>query len=313
MQAVFETIKLIIGSVSVADIIDILIVAYLIYKIVVFVRDSRAQFLIKGVAILGLAYLLSLLLGLQMVSYIVDIIVRNGAIALIIIFQPELRNGLERVGRSKITFSSLFSRNDDAVWRSEMLSTITSVVEAMRVLQLKKMGALVVFERDVVLSDIIRTGTTVDAVPSAAVISNIFFNKAPLHDGAVIIRGNRVHSAGCILPLTQNADLGVNVGTRHRAAIGMSENSDAVVVVLSEETGNLSVTCGGEIHTYTTPAELTSELMRVLLPEDKSDDGLSDLPFFQRMGKRISRAFGGKKAKAPAEQSSDSEEVNGNE
>ena len=268
----FETVWLVIKQIGVNDIIDIAIVAFLIYKAIVFIRDSRVQLLVKGIIVIAAAYAVSELLRLQMMSSIVELIIRNAPIALLVIFQPELRGVLERMGRTRPSVSSIFTKEDHSKERSDTLATVSAVVESFRVLQLKKMGALVVFEREVLLSDIIKTGTVVEAKPSAALLSNIFFNKAALHDGAVVIRNNKVYAAGCILPLTQNTKLGVSVGTRHRAAIGMSENSDAVSVVLSEETGLLSIAVDGELKRFATPAELSDELMRILIPEDKPDE-----------------------------------------
>lgn len=306
MAAFFQNVKLVIEQMGINDIIDIAIVAFLIYKLITFVRDSRVQLLVKGIIIIAAAYAVSLLLNLQMMTSVVQIIIQNAVIAALIVFQPEIRNALERMGRSRLQVASIFSRDDKSVERGEMLSTISSVVEAYRLLQIKKMGALVVFEREVLLSEITKTGTVVDARPSASLLSNIFFNKAALHDGAVVIRENRVYAAGCILPLTHNTELGVSVGTRHRAALGISENSDAVAVVLSEETGLLSVAVGGELKRFATPAELTEELMRVLLPKDENDEDKSGI-----IG-RIKRLFKKKskdKEKDIPEQSSDGEEA----
>ncbi|MBP3414426.1 MAG: diadenylate cyclase CdaA [Clostridia bacterium] len=306
MAAFFQNVKLVIEQMGINDIIDIAIVAFLIYKLITFVRDSRVQLLVKGIIVIAAAYAVSLLLNLQMMTSVVQIIIQNAVIAALIVFQPEIRNALERMGRSRLSVASIFSRDDKSVERGEMLSTISSVVEAYRLLQIKKMGALVVFEREVLLSEITKTGTVVDARPSASLLSNIFFNKAALHDGAVVIRNNRVHAAGCILPLTHNTELGVSVGTRHRAALGISENSDAVAVVLSEETGLLSVAVGGELKRFATPAELTEELMRVLLPMDENDEDKSG--FIGRI-KRLFKKKSNNKTGDTQEQSSDREEA----
>lgn len=267
LETLLETTKFLFANIQITDLIDIVIVAFLIYKCITFMYDSRAQFLIKGIAIVAAAYFASLMLNLNMLRYIVDLIIRNGALAMIVIFTPELRQGLERVGRSRLSVFSIFGRSQGDAWRTETTNTITSVVESLRQLQEQKMGALVVFEREIRLTDIIRTGTKVDARPGVQIIANIFYDKAPLHDGAVIIRDNRVYAAGCILPLSQNSALPVSLGTRHRAALGMSENSDAVVAVLSEETGNFSVAHNHSLETFKTVAELSGELVRILLPD----------------------------------------------
>lgn len=267
LNGVMEGTKILLSEFRWNDLVDIAIIAYIIYKLLVFIRDSRALLVVKGVLIIMGAYAVAYILRLQMVSYIIDFIVRNAAIALLFVFQPEIRNVLEKMGRSKFSVSAIFNRDDDEIKRGETLSTISSVVESTRVLQRQGMGALIVFEREVKLNDIINTGTPVDAIPNVAVIANIFFNKAPLHDGAVVIRNNRVCAAGCILPLTQNKDIDPDLGTRHRAAIGMSENSDAIVVVVSEETGRISVTNNGEITSSYDPTDLSEKLISLLLPQ----------------------------------------------
>ncbi|MBE6764299.1 MAG: diadenylate cyclase CdaA [Clostridia bacterium] len=303
MRAFFDTVKLVLQQIGPNDILDIAIVAFLIYKVVAFVRDSRVQLLVKGIIVIAVSYAFSLLLHLQMMTSIVELVIQNAAIVLLIVFHPEIRGALERMGRSKLSVASIFTKDDKSVERGETIATISSVVESFRILQKDKMGALVVFEREVLLSDIIKTGTVIDARPSAPILSNIFFNKAALHDGAVVIRGNKVYSAGCILPLTQNTELGVSFGTRHRAGIGISENSDAVAVILSEETGMFSVAIEGALKRFATPAELSEELMRVLLPEDKQIE--------QRMGwlARIIK----KETKADDEPSSAGEEAKSGE
>lgn len=263
-----EIVQRLVTYFTVYDFLDILIVSFLVYYLIVFIRDTRAQQLMKGILVIVIAYTLASWLKLNTLLYIIEVIINNGILAVIIIFQPELRSFLERMGRSKLSVSSLFAVSaEDA--NEAQLNAINGVVEAFRTLQKQKMGALVVFERDDMLNYIAATGTQVDSMPTAGVIANIFFNKAPLHDGAMIIRNGRVHSAGCILPLTQNNNISMELGTRHRAAIGMSENSDSVVVVLSEETGQLSIAINGDLRRFSTVTEFTSVLMQVLLPESE--------------------------------------------
>ena len=286
-NGVMEGAKILLSEFRWNDLADIIIIAFIFYKLLVFIRDSRAQLVFKALLIIFGAYLVAYILKLQMVSYMVDIIIRNAAIALLFVFQPEIRNVLERIGRSKLSsVTSIFNRDDDEIKRGETLNTISNVVECTRVLQRQGMGALIVFEREVRLNDIVGTGTLVDAMPNVAVIANIFFNKAPLHDGAVIIRDNRVCAAGCILPLTQNNDIDPDLGTRHRAAIGMSENSDAVVVVVSEETGRISVTNNGVISSSYDPTDLSSKLMNLLLPQT-GDEKKDPVAVLQSKGRRI--------------------------
>ncbi len=274
MKEFFSGVMLLLGEIGINDIIDILIVAFILYKLFIFIRDSRAQLLFKAVLLILGAFAIAYVLKLQMVTYIIDLIARNAAIAIIVIMQPELRSVLERVGRSKLPVNALFGTDEDERRREQTLATIENVVESAKVLQRRCMGALIVFERQVVLNDIVEHATAVDGTPSVGLITNLFFNKAPLHDGAVVIRDNRVCAAGCILPMTKKTDIDSNLGTRHRAAIGMSENSDAVVVVVSEETGRLSVCVNGVISSSFDPEELAAELKRVLVPpKDEEQSG----------------------------------------
>ena len=276
MNDFFEILERLITYFTIFDLFDILIVSFLVYYLIVFIRDTRIQQLMKGILVIFAAYLLASWLKLNTLMYIINIIVNNGILAVIIVFQPELRSFLEHMGRSKFS----------------------GVVEAFRTLQKQKMGALVVFEQEDLLNDIAATGTQVDAVPNAGVISNIFFNKAPLHDGAMLIRDGRVHSAGCILPLTKSTNISMELGTRHRAAIGMSENSDAVVVVLSEETGQLSIAIGGKLSRFDTVTEFTSELMQVLLPSsDEEQSQGKKIPFILGVKKKLIRKESDRKNK----------------
>ena len=188
----------------------------------------------------------------------------------------------------------------------QTLETVNAVSDGFRILQEQRMGALVVFERETKLGDIISTGTVVDSVPTASIVGNIFFNKAPLHDGAMIIRNNKVYAAGCILPLSQRSNIDSDLGTRHRAAIGMSENSDAVVVVLSEETGMFSIAINGQIVRFTNLTEFTSNLVRILAPEGQEDDGNGKFSF-SNIPNYFSQAF---KIKTDKKKNSEAEDEN---
>lgn len=272
MAQLWENIKSVIELFKFTDILDIAIVSFLIYQFIIFIKNSRAQLLVKGSLIILVAYMFARILKMNMLAYIVEIIIRNGVIALLIIFQPELRSVIERVGRSRFSMSNLLGLEKEDEKRAAELAAVSGVVEGFRFLQKERMGALVVFERTVRLDEIVRTGTVVDASVSTRMLSNIFFNKAPLHDGAVIIREGRIYAAGCILPLTQGITPRADYGTRHRAAIGMSESSDAVVAVLSEENGLMSVVENGEILRYSNIAEFTSALMNALIPEEDDDN-----------------------------------------
>lgn len=292
MEAFWEGLKIVISELRWNDIIDILVIAYIIYKLFAFIRESRASLIIKGLLVIVVAYLASVWLDLQMVSTLVETIVRYAGIALVIVFQPEIRSVLERVGRSRLDVRSLFDRSEDEKKRGETLNTISCVVESTRILKKQCMGALIVFEREITLQEIIATGIKMDAAPNVSLIANIFFNKAPLHDGAMIIQNNRITAASCILPLTQSTDLDPNYGTRHRAAIGMCENSDAVVVVVSEETGRISVACNGTITSTFDPGELSEQLIALLLPESLQESGEASGSIVSKAVAPIRKYFG---------------------
>lgn len=231
------------------DPIDIALVAFIIYSVIKLVRDSRAEQLLKGILIFALAFLFSKLLNLQTMYHLLRTVIDSALIVLIVIFQPEIRRALEQVAHSRISPLRFLGMNDEesaqeiARWQR----AISATCSALEMLQKLKMGALIVFERTTRLGEIVNTGTVVNAEPTAELIGNIFFNKAPLHDGAMILRDGTVYAAGCILPLTDNQQISRELGTRHRAGVGMSENSDALVVILSEETGVISMAVGGEL------------------------------------------------------------------
>ncbi len=232
---------------SFKDAIDVAIVTLLLYALIKLVRDTRAGQLVKGIILLVALYLLSFYGDLLMLNSILRAFLQSTVIMVVILFQPEIRKALEQVGHSKDVQSITSNLGGKSRDGAETRAAIEGVVEATAILQQLRMGALIVFERQTKLGEIISTGTLVDAGPSGQLIANIFFNKAPLHDGGMIIRGGRVCAAGCILPLTASDSVSAELGTRHRAAIGMSENSDAVVVVVSEETGQISIAVGGKL------------------------------------------------------------------
>ncbi len=246
------------------DLIDILVVAYLIYKLIQMVRQTRAKQLLGGIVAVVLAWMLASLFEMTTMTVILRAVVDAGLIALVIIFQPELRNALELVSLTK--FRRLGRKASEV--SSEAVVCIDNICKACGEMSLKKTGALIVIERETKLGDIIKTGTMVDAQANPEVICNVFYPKAPLHDGAMIIRDNRIHAAGCILPLTQNTGLSKELGTRHRASIGMSENSDAIVVVVSEETGMISVARNGELTRGFTTKELGDYLKSSLIQDE---------------------------------------------
>lgn len=307
MTAFLDGVGIVLSELHWNDILDILIVAYIIFNLFIFIRDSRASLIFKGVLIISIAYAASVWLNLQMVTTIVELIVRYAAIAIIVVFQPEIRNVLERVGRSKLNVAPLFGRNEYEARKGETLNTISCVVESTRILQKLCMGALIVFEREVTLKEIIGTGTQMDAAPNVSLIANIFYNKAPLHDGAMIIRNNRICAASCILPLTQKTDIDPNFGTRHRAAIGMSENSDAVVVVVSEETGRISVASNNTITSTYDPGELSTKLMAYLLPGELEDHETENKSTLYRVSTAVSKFITNTRSKIKNKDSADAE------
>ena len=248
------------------DIIDILVMAFIIFKALEFLRDTRAGQLVKGIIMLIAIYFVADWLELATIQWLLKTIVSSVIIVAAVIFQPELRRILEKVGRTGFKTTQLLDGKQDAI-----VTTIEKVTRAAGTMQDQKIGALIVFEGKTQLGEIINTGTIIDAKPSASMINNIFFPKSPLHDGAMIIRDGRIYAAGCILPLTQRDDISSNLGTRHRAAIGMTENSDAVVLVVSEETGVISIVSNGQITRDFSPISANQELCRLLLSDEQKE------------------------------------------
>ena len=262
----FEYVWTQLKGIGIIDIIDILLVALFFYYAFKFVRDRRAGKLLVGLVILVIVLLISSLLQMRAVNFLLSNLFSIGLIALVIVFQPELRSALEKVGGESLRGFKMRSESDGvAALRSAIGETCTAVEDLSRT----KTGALIVFERGTKLGDYIRTGTLIDAVTTSFLLGNIFFNKAPLHDGAVIIRNAHIHAAGCFLPLSTNSEIVKELGTRHRAAIGISENSDCVVVVVSEETGVISVAMDGKLQRGYDRGSLEKYLESLLVVEDK--------------------------------------------
>ena len=249
------------------DAIDVIIVTILIYSAIKLVRETRAGQLVKGIIILVVIFLLSSQFELLMLSTILRTFFQFAILALLIVFQPEIRKALEQMGRSKVgqSLANAVGVKEKESDKTQIRKAIEGVVDATAVLQQMRMGALIVFERHTKLGEIVETGTIVEADPSAQLIANIFFNKAPLHDGAMIIRAGRIYSAGCILPLSSNISISADLGTRHRAGLGMSENSDAVVVVVSEETGQISIALNGRLTRNYNRVTLREKLEQLLI------------------------------------------------
>lgn len=261
------SIQSLVRTFNIYDIIDISIVAFLIYHLIKIIRESRAGQLVKGIGIILVAYFLSCQLHFRMLSTILNNFFQFSIFGLLIVFQPELRRALEQLGRSDIREYWSFgnSKNDEDVYSRTYRDLINTVSDSVVSLCDEKMGALIVFERKTKLGEIIDTGTVVKSKPSVPLICNIFFNKAPLHDGALIIRDGMLYAGGCILPLTKSNRLKRELGTRHRAAVGVSENSDAVAVVVSEETGKVSIAVNGTLKTYESMEFFKKDLEKLLL------------------------------------------------
>ncbi len=271
----FEQIKRAIFSFnSLGDILDVILVAFVIYSAIKLIKDTRAFQLVKGVILLAVGYFVVSLLNMEASKYLLSLLFGNLLIILVIIFSPEIRNALESVGRSSVSNFNIFNfkNRDETEIQESVKSSINSVCRACSDMSDKQIGALIVFEKDTMLGEIAKTGTPLDASVTPELICNIFFPKAPMHDGAVIIKDGRVVSAGCILPLTGHNNLSSELGTRHRAAIGMSETSDAVVVVVSEETGMISVAEKGVLNRDISAGDLREILTKAFVKENDKDN-----------------------------------------
>ena len=255
-----------LGTIRVMDIVDILLVAAFFYFLITLVRRTKTNKLFQGIVYILLALWLSGEMQLYTVNYILRNAVQVGLLALVVLFQPEIRRFLEKLGTG-----SIFSRLLVAPHTLNADAAITQTVLACVDMSATRTGALIIFERDNRLDDQIRTGTILDAETTAELLKNIFYPKAPLHDGAAIIRSGRIQAAGCMLPLSNNPNLSKELGMRHRAGIGMSEASDAVVVIVSEETGAISVAVNGMLKRHLTKDTFEKILRNELIPEVKEE------------------------------------------
>ena len=252
---------------GISDVVDIAIMAFLIYKVIMLMRRTNSGAVAKGVLLLLFALGVSTFFHLNTVSYLLQQLMVWGVVALVVIFQPEIRRFLEQMGRTSL--GKVFTPEEA---RNELDSAITQTVDAYTSLSKSKTGALMVFERKNMLDDAIKTGTALDCTVNAELLKNIFWNKAPLHDGAVIVRAGRIVGAGCMLPMSGNVNLSRELGMRHRAGIGASEHTDAVVAIVSEETGSISVAVGGMLKRHLAPETLERLLRTELMPEPVQDD-----------------------------------------
>ena len=266
-------------DIMITDILEIIIIAILLYRILVWVRDSRAWFVFRGIFFLVIAVVLAAVFQFNTILYIVEKFFSVLVIALLVIFQPELRKALESLGRRKGIFRFFFgrdSRNADGFSMKQIDELITTSFELAN----RRTGALIVLEKDVPLNDFVNTGIEIDAVLSASLLINIFEHNTPLHDGAVIIREDRIVAATCYLPLSADNGLSKELGTRHRAAVGMSEATDSITIVVSEETGAVSVAEGGKLMQNISELQLR-RILKTLMPEEST----SRFSLFRRRGK----------------------------
>lgn len=289
---IFNSILSIIKTIQLRDIVDILAIALLIFGLFKLIQETRAVQLLKGVIMLLVVYFLSSLFGLVMLSSLLRTFFEAAVVVIAIIFQPEIRKALEQMGRNNTykKYIKIFTKHHKGdEWKKAVEKSIVDAADTAVLFSRSKTGALLVFERETMLSDIAATGTIIDAETSVALFGNIFFNKAPLHDGASIIRDGKLFAAGCILPLTSNRNVDTNLGTRHRAGLGISEQSDAVVLIVSEETGVISLAVNGILLREFTREELIKKLEQFLIYDRGYDDDEPPKKFFQKNPKSSKR------------------------
>ena len=285
--SVLENIGRFLLLIRPADVVDVAIMAFVVYKLLGLMKATRAGNLVKGVAVFLVALWLSssTVFNLRGVNYILGHVLEWGVLALVILFQPEIRQLLETLGARNIKLLKFLTPEHKI---TETEQAIEQTVVACTEMSRTRTGVLIVFERKNRLDEMVRTGTTLDASVSGELLKNIFFVKAPLHDGAVIIRDGRILAAGCMLPLSKNANLSRDLGMRHRAGIGMSENADAVVVIVSEETGSISVALGGMLKRHLKPETLDQLLRNELMPqvEEETEKPRFALKDLLRLGRK---------------------------
>lgn len=267
------------SAIKIIDVLDILIVAFLLYRIVLIVHSSSASRVARAIIMILFATVITDALEMHLMHYLLSRILELGIIALVILFQPELRRALERFGGKYL--KDFVSTKPQKTGLEE---AIFATVSACEILSKERVGMLLVFERDVSLEEYAKSGTIVDAQTTEQLLRNLFFPKASLHDGAVIVRNGRIASAGCVMPLSENHHLSSDLGTRHRAAVGTSEVSDAVVVIVSEETGTISVAVGGMLKRHLAPQMLERLLANELLPKVNKNE-----TFFARLKNMLTK------------------------
>ena len=263
----WSRVNSVIAVAGLSDLLDILVVAYLLYHTIRLVRETRAMQLVKGIAVVLILWMIASGLGMITLTFIIRNIVQWGILATVILFQPELRRALEQMGRSKFSNLGRFGSEGKEQVLARLRTMIEAVCKSAEELSKNSTGALMVIERETKLGDVIPSGTIIDSQPSAALICNIFYPNTPMHDGAMIMREGRLYAAGCFLPLSTNDEIGRELGTRHRAALGISEVSDAIAIVVSEETGRISVAINGELKRDCSRPALASLLEVSLIPK----------------------------------------------
>ena len=278
MERLLESIG---QSVGITDVLDIAIITFLVYKLLGFIRETRAEQLAKGLLLLVVATIVSKWLHLYTLHWLLSSLISAGLIAIVVIFQPELRRALEYIGRSRIT--NVFGEVDN----EEAKRIVGQLVEAVSAMSASRTGALIVIEREISLNDIVETGTIIDAQINAQMIGTIFYEGTPLHDGAVIMREDKLHAAGCVLPLTQDKELSKELGTRHRAGIGITENSDALVIIVSEETGVISMAENGKLTRFLDAKTVEKNLLAMYF----EGESIKQMSF----GEKLKRGFKGVK------------------
>ncbi|MCR4926010.1 MAG: diadenylate cyclase CdaA [Clostridiales bacterium] len=274
IQETFRSFLSLMSTFRIVDFLDICLVAFILYNGIKLVRETRAVQLVKGLLFLIVLKLVVQWLDMQAVGYLLTLLFESAVVIVVVLFQPEIRHALETVGKSSISNIGLFNGKNANILklRDDWKNAIARICRAASDMSDKKIGALIVFEKDIMLGEIIKTGTAIDAQVTAELVGNIFYPKAPLHDGAMIVRDGKVCAAGCILPLTQNNAISSELGTRHRAALGISEQSDCMVAVISEETGYISIALKGVLYRNISDGELRERLTNYLLGDIKDGD-----------------------------------------
>ena len=260
-----SSIQSIMSNFRPEDALDIAIVSYIVYKMIGFIRETRAMQLIRGLVIIIVAFFVSDIFNLYLLNWLLKSLFTMGLFAVVVLFQPELRRALEQVGRKNLMNTNSF-RNID---KNKAVETVDSLVSAIDDFSATRTGALSAIERETMLNDIIETGVVVDAEISIRLPGNLFYEGSPLHDGGVIIRGARIHAASCVFPLTEKKNIGRNLGTRHRAGVGLSEVCDALIIIVSEETGVVSIAEDGKIRRFVDLKTIEKMLLNMYLPSER--------------------------------------------